>query len=367
MFQDVITAFQPMATFDNLKTIIRNSSDIPIAFTGCFDDYNVTSCVRDSVLSGFAIITAFVCAVKLYNLFRNQHSLPNQYIIFFCGLVQCILCAINWIYLWKYSVIYVIEFLKIVQCVVVCRFYCTLAAQIYRKDHLASRTVPLSAVVFLLAVFGICISGWATLKSDKVDCLATQWILLAMAEFVNAQFFLLAGFFVTKKLNDVRTLDDMRNSKKRELWGNITVFEISAVASVVHDAIFKALGDNGCQGILSTSASGFTAVYIAFKITRWLLPIWAMAALFAIEDNSFSHESVASLVVRTPAGFRPRFYPHTSEQSQFDQSGESTATSSQSKRLLLPPFLRTAGKYGSVNQPTAPFQNSGQFDEISAS
>ncbi|CAB4013643.1 Hypothetical predicted protein [Paramuricea clavata] len=92
-----------------------------------------------------------------------------------------------------------------------------------------------------------------------------------------------------------------------------------------------------------------------------------MAALFAIEDNSFSHESVASLVVRTPSGFRSRFYPHTSEQSQFDQSGESTATSSQSKRLLLPPFLRTAGKYGSVNQPATPFQNSGQFDEIPTS
>ena len=48
VFQDVISAFQQMATFD--KTIGRNSSDtpvdIPIAFTGCFDDYNVISCVR---------------------------------------------------------------------------------------------------------------------------------------------------------------------------------------------------------------------------------------------------------------------------------------------------------------------------------
>ena len=38
-----------MASF--VTTIGRNSSDhgsgdIPIAFTGCFDDYNVTSCVR---------------------------------------------------------------------------------------------------------------------------------------------------------------------------------------------------------------------------------------------------------------------------------------------------------------------------------
>ena len=86
--------------------------------------------------------------------------------------------------------------------------------------------MPVCAVVFLLVVFGICVSGWATLENDKVDCLgilstfvgfslrlifcdntghfdfcfstATQWILLGIAEFLNAQFFLVAGFFVTK-------------------------------------------------------------------------------------------------------------------------------------------------------------------------
>ncbi|XP_028408368.1 uncharacterized protein LOC114530945 [Dendronephthya gigantea] len=351
----------------HLNKMKNNSAPENIAYTGCFGDYNVTSCVRDSVLSSFAIITAFICAIKLHHLIRNQHSLPNQYIIFIFGLVESILCAINWIYLWEYPVVYVIEFLKIIQCVVVCRFYCALAAQIYRMDNLAKRFVPLFAAAFLLVVFGICVSGWATRKNNHVDCIAVQWILLSFAELVNAQFFLVAGIFVTKKLNDVRTLEDMRNSKKRELWGSIVVFEISAIASIIHDAIFKALGpDNGCHGILSTSASGYTAVYIAFKVTRWLLPIWGMAALFAIEDNSVSHESLAFLAARTPSGFRPRFYP-SEEQNAFDQSGESTANDGQSKRLLLPPFLRTARKYGSINRPATPVVNSGQFDENPAS
>ncbi|XP_046844792.1 uncharacterized protein LOC124438657 isoform X2 [Xenia sp. Carnegie-2017] len=343
----------------------KNVSD-SIAYSGCFGNYNATSCVRDSVVSVFALGTALSCAVKLYHLYKNHHSLPNQYVIFSCGLIQCILCVINWIYLWEYSVIYVIEFLKILQCVIVCRFYCSLAAQIYRKDTIA-RYIPIVAIVFVLAVLGLCISGWITMRRDRFDCLAIQWILLASAEFVNAQFFLGAGYFVSKKLNDVRTLDDMRNSKKRELWGNITVFQISAIASVLHEAIFKALGDDGCHGILPTSASGFTAVYIAFKIIRWLLPIWVMAALFAIEDNTFYQESLTSLInvgAHSISGFRSRFRPTTSDPEQFVQSTESTNTSVvQPKQLMLPPFLRT-GKYGSLGRPVDFFDNSGKYEDV---
>ena len=35
-----------MATFENIFQHNSSDEDIPIAFTGCFDDYNVTSCVR---------------------------------------------------------------------------------------------------------------------------------------------------------------------------------------------------------------------------------------------------------------------------------------------------------------------------------
>lgn len=351
-----------MDNFGSENQTNSSVTHIPIAFTGCFGDYNVTSCVRDSVLSSLAIITAFICAFKLYKLFHNRHSLINQYIIFLCALLESILCAINWVYLWKYAVVYVLEFLKIVQCVVVCRFYCSLAAQIYRKDRLARFILP-AAVAFVVAVFAICVSGCVTMKSEGVDCLAIQWILLSMAELLNAQFFLISGIFVTKKLNDVRTLDDMRNAKKRELWGSITVFEVTSIASVTHDVLFKALGDNGCQGILATSASGFTAVYIAFKITRWLLPIWAMAALFHIEDNTISDESLASLIATTPTGFKSSFLTHDTSLNRH-HIDQSTGSRVEHKRLMLPPFLRKAGDYGTVNQAGLCYQNSDRYDEV---
>ena len=37
------------------------------------------------------------------------------------------------------------------------------------------------------------------------------------------------------------------------------------------------------------------------QVTRWLLPIWGMAALFAVEDNTGSHESLAFLASRNPS------------------------------------------------------------------
>lgn len=40
------------------------------------------------------------------------------------------------------------------------------------------RIVPVTAVLFLLTVLGICISGWATLKNDQVDCLGLYMVFL---------------------------------------------------------------------------------------------------------------------------------------------------------------------------------------------
>lgn len=44
------------------------------------------------------------------------------------------------------------------------------------------------------------------------------WLELSGAEFATVQLFMVAGFYITRRLNEISTLDSVRWSQKRDLW-----------------------------------------------------------------------------------------------------------------------------------------------------
>lgn len=52
------------------------------------------------------------------------------------------------------------------------------------------------------------------------DILPTEpyWLELSAAEFVIVQLFAVAGFYITRRLNEISTLDSVRWTQKRDLW-----------------------------------------------------------------------------------------------------------------------------------------------------
>lgn len=271
----------------------RNESVIhSLAYTGCFKMFSTTSCVRDTSLTILAIITCIVCVVRLHKLHSHRHSLPNQYIVFYSGIVECFLCGFNWFYLAVTAVYFLTQFIKVAcQLLVVTNFHCHLAARMMRvEDRFKRYSNKLVAAVFItLAVFAIV--GLATMKNEYRECTEPEWLLLSSAEILVAQVFLMSGIFITRELNNVRMLEDNRTAQKRDLWGIIFIFELSALVSLVHDLVMRITGPkNNCQGVLLSSKAGYTAVYITVNIIRWLLPIWAMAAIFDTENNQCSQD-----------------------------------------------------------------------------
>lgn len=181
------------------------------------------------------------------------------------------------------------------------------------EDRFKRYSNKLVAAVFItLAVFAIV--GLATMKNEYRECTEPEWLLLSSAEILVAQVFLMSGIFITRELNNVRMLEDNRTAQKRDLWGIIFIFELSALVSLVHDLVMRITGPkNNCQGVLLSSKAGYTAVYITVNIIRWLLPIWAMAAIFDTENNQCSQDDYIAPVfaVNDDSGnftseFRPR-------------------------------------------------------------
>ena len=44
------------------------------------------------------------------------------------------------------------------------------------------------------------------------------WLALSSAEFALVQLFMLAGVYITRRLNEISTLDSVRRAQKRDLW-----------------------------------------------------------------------------------------------------------------------------------------------------
>ena len=51
-------------------------------------------------------------------------------------------------------------------------------------------------------------------------CVSTEpyWLLMSAMEVVLVQFFALAAVHITRRLNEISTLDSVRWAQKRDLW-----------------------------------------------------------------------------------------------------------------------------------------------------
>lgn len=66
--------------------------------------------------------------------------------------------------------------------------------------------------------------------------------MLSAADFLGVQLFLLAGVYITKKIDAVSTLECVKKTQKRNLWSIIFAFEVSALVSLSYDLTVKFSG-----------------------------------------------------------------------------------------------------------------------------
>lgn len=63
--------------------------------------------------------------------------------------------------------------------------------------------------------------------------------MLSAADFIGVQLFLIAGLYITRKINEVSTLECVKKTQKRNLWAVIFTFEISAIVGLAYDVTIK--------------------------------------------------------------------------------------------------------------------------------
>uniref|UniRef100_T1IQ11 Transmembrane protein n=1 Tax=Strigamia maritima TaxID=126957 RepID=T1IQ11_STRMM len=265
------------------------------------------------------------------------------------------------------------SYLKLMQFIVVCHLHWTVATRILHKEKLVIRVIVPILVLYFIYFTSMTVIGILSVKSSWVECLEPDWIMLSIVEFLVVQLFMLAGIYITKKINAVSTVDSFKRAQKRDLWSVIAAFEVSALVSVIYDITMLILGSEAmsCSAIFGHMQLVYSPIFALFMILKLMLPIWVMLCVFhpvplMIVDPEtvlgWSFEGTAPTSVFSPAHRERSIYkqlehPGTNS-GQTDQTIiiEQPLSRSQTTPAFFSGFLKRGGQQTSL----APIREEGE-------
>ncbi|KAK0040616.1 hypothetical protein Bpfe_029930 [Biomphalaria pfeifferi] len=261
---------------------VTNMTLVDIMDNSCVQNFDTVACVRSSVLAVLAFLTAVLCIAKIVQLHIAHHPSCHQYVIFYAAALECATGGVHWIF-WNVSQLdFLLQYMKLLQVLIMCHYYITLAIRALRKENLADRCMYPFLFVAVLYFTIITSLGIFYIESSYVECFAPYWLALSVAELVVVQLFSVSGFYITRRLNEISTLGSVRWSQKRDLWCIVLIFELSAFSTFIYDVTLQILGDRetGCSAIFSYQQIVYSPLLVSFMIFKLLLPIWIMLIVF---------------------------------------------------------------------------------------
>ncbi|XP_071943007.1 uncharacterized protein [Antedon mediterranea] len=253
---------------------------------GCSSDFfNPLACARNGFLSFICSVLFLLCTVKVIRLCHSGKVLCHQVVIFTCAALECIIITVHWVYIHYAQLEFAAQILKLTQLVVVCHFYLSRSLRLLKREELNLRLLIPLCLIFQSYFIIVTVFGIVEAKPTKTECNDPYWLMLSGVELVLVQIFLVAGVYITMKLNEVTTLESARRAQKRDLWCIIIVFELSTIATVIFDSCMKAgFGnqdqDNSCSGIFNHNQVSYSVVYLLLMTFKLVIPIIALLVVF---------------------------------------------------------------------------------------
>ncbi|GFR22392.1 uncharacterized protein TNCT_304901 [Trichonephila clavata] len=269
----------------------NKSTDIVVK--GCFDYYDTTACVRNSLLTFFGLFSLLMCTLRISKLHILHHPQIHQYLVFYSACFELIFLIVKWIAVNSlYQMEYVASYLKMIQFVLLCHFHWSLVSRILHQQKLINWIIVPLLVGFLSFFSFVTVLGLLSHFTPSEECLAPHWTLLSLAEFVGIQLYVVAGIYITRKINSVSALDSFKWEQKRDLWSVIIVYEFSSASSLVYFISLRAVGSSttGCSEIFNYAQNIYSPVYGTLMVIKYLLPIWVMLFIFYPTRGCLSSE-----------------------------------------------------------------------------
>ncbi|KAL8619041.1 hypothetical protein ACOMHN_020739 [Nucella lapillus] len=259
--------------------------EIDILHCDCLSSYDSVACTRNVVLCVLSVCTALLCVVRVIRLHMQHSQAYHHYCIFYLATFSCCMGGINWVLGGRSQMHVALQFLKLLMFLVLSHFYWVLASRALRCEAAVKRIMyPAVGGVMLYYVI-TAVLAMLNMTSDGSQCMEPYWLLMSAMEVVLVQFFALAAVHITRRLNEISTLDSVRWAQKRDLWCIVFVLEFSAVVTLLYDITVQIVGDKeeGCGAIFNYQQSLYSPIFGTFMVIKLLIPIWAM--LYAFQPN----------------------------------------------------------------------------------
>ncbi|XP_015523867.1 uncharacterized protein [Neodiprion pinetum] len=253
---------------------------------GCLDLYDGIACGRVSILALLCLLTFFLIVLKLIKYHACKHSQMHHYAIFYVSGIKCIICATSFIIGVRYPQLdFTANFLKLLQFILICHLHWSSAARARHRDDIVQHVVNPVLSLYILYCTTVVLMGMVDISGTWTECLRPYWLMLSSADFITVQMFAVVALYLTHSNNRsvISTLMlPTASSQTRDLWLVTAVYEISAVVSVVFDAVMSLLGreETGCSGIYNHAQIYYSASIVVVMILKYLLPTWTLLSVF---------------------------------------------------------------------------------------
>lgn len=155
---------------------------------------------------------------------------------------------------------FVANFAKLFQFILICHFYWSLAARSCHRDDIVQYVVNPVICLYVLYCTTVVLMGMVDISGTWTECFrkiifpnrkklqnqnicyfpGPYWLMLTSADFIAVQLFAIVALYLThinKQLTVSALMLPVASPQTRELWLVTAVYEISAVVSVIFDAI----------------------------------------------------------------------------------------------------------------------------------
>lgn len=311
-----------------IEPLTPNSSTVlpDVIRQGCFCDFDPIACTRNGILSVFAVILIVLCIYKIVRLHQAPQQYYHQLIVFYCAALECLIVIVHWVYIHFPQLELAAEYLKMLQLLTVCHFYLSRSVRLLRRDYLSFKLVLPALILFMSYFTIVAVLGFFFSNDTDKECFDPYWILMSAAEFFLAQLFLLAGILITKKMNDVTTLESARWQQKRNLWSIIIAFELSALTTMLFDISMLGLNavNDSCADVYNRNQVVYSIIYLFLMIFKIVVPIVTLLAVFHPVSRPNEVDQEEFLTSDTQYGaFQPRFFTSPSSYRRLYQPGTS--------------------------------------------
>lgn len=272
-----------LTTVESISKSIKDSVPLQdINRYDCLTSYNAVACTRNMVLCVLSTCTAALCVFKVIRLHMQRSPAYHHYAIFYIATVSCMIGGVNWVLGGLVQLHILLQFLKLLQFLVLSHYYWVLASRALRCEA-AVKKIMYPALLFVVIYYVVTVSlGMFNVRSGANQCLEPYWLLMSAVEVVLVQLFVLAAIYITRRLNEISTLDSVRWAQKRDLWCIVVVFEFSAIFTFIFDVTVQIVGDKetGCGAIFNYQQSLYSPVLGTLMVIKLLCPIWTMLVAF---------------------------------------------------------------------------------------